>query len=119
MNALCLTLLVSVLALGTAHAAGDELPVETIVVTGKRPAFLASGETMLVVTVTARARIMPDVVTVPPEVSLVLVRPEDSLVIEPPRADLAIVPPKFEQPQLSIAPPRIVLALAEGAETQG
>ena len=110
MNALRLGLILSVLAFATAHAADDEMPVETIVVTAKRPAFIESGETMLVVTVTARARVVPDVITV---------SRDDSLVIEAPKTKFAIEPPVFELPKLSITPPRIQLALADPVPVQG
>jgi hypothetical protein len=110
MNALRLTLIASLLAFATAHAAGDEMPVETIVVTAKRPAFLESGETILVVRVTAPARVVPDVVTV---------SPEDSVVIEPPKTVPAIEAPRLGAPKLSIAPPRNALALAETTQMQG
>ncbi len=114
MNALRLTLIASLLGFATAHAAGDEMPVETIVVTAKRPAFIDSGETILVVTVTAPARdapaFVPDVITV---------SPEDSVVIEPPQADPVIEALRLELQKLSIAPPRILLALADTGRAQG
>jgi hypothetical protein len=115
MKALRLTLILSLLALGTAHAAGDEPPqVETIVVTAKRPAAIETGETMLIVTVRAPSRIVPVLV---PEV--VVVSPEDSVVIEAPKADLAILKPNFESPKLSVAPTRIQLALLELPQSKG
>ena len=110
MNALRLTLIASLLAFASAHAAGDEMPVETIVVTAKRPAFVESGETILVVRVTAPKRVFPDVVTV---------SPEDSVVIEAPKPLPVIGAPRLGAPQLSIAPPRNALALAVPAQMQG
>ena len=114
MNALRLTLIASLLAFATAHAAGDEMPVETIVVTAKRPAFIDSGEPILVVTVTAPARDAPGVV---PDV--ITVSPRDSVMIEPPKTEPTIDALRLELPKLSIAPPRIVLALADTGLAQG
>lgn len=110
MNALRLTLIASLLAFAAAHAAGDELPVETIVVTAKRPAFVESDETILVVTVTAPKPVIPDVVTVSPEDSVVIAAPKTVPVIEAPR---------LGAPQLTIAPPRNALALADMPQLQG
>jgi hypothetical protein len=107
-------LIASLLAFATAHAAGDEMPVDTIVVTAKRPAFLDSGETNLVVTVTAPARdapaFVPDIVTV---------SPEDSVVIELPETDPVLEALRLELQKLAIAPPRILLALADTGRAQG
>ena len=115
MNALRLTWILSLFALGTAHAAGDEPPqVETIVVTAKRPAVIQTSDTILIVTVRAPARATAAVV---PEV--VVVSPEDSVVIEAPKADLAILKPTFELPKLSLAPTRIQLALTELPQAKG
>jgi hypothetical protein len=110
MNALKMTLIASLAVFGTAHAAGDEPPVETIVVTAKRPAFIVSDESILVVTVTAPAPVIPEVVAV---------APEDSVVIELPKSKPAVIVPKLEQPKLSLAPVRNELALAESNEPQG
>jgi hypothetical protein len=115
MNAPGLTLIASLLAFATAHAAGDEMPVETIVVTAKRPAFIEPAGTILVVTVRAPRRV------VAPEFSpeVITVSPEDSVVLEPPRIAPVIEAPVLALPKISIAPPRIMLALAEAAPAQG
>ena len=115
MNARRLTLIASLFAFATAHAAGDEMPVETIVVTAKRPAFIEPAGTILVVTVRAPARVqVPDFT---PE--LITVSPEDGVVLMPPPTAPVIEAPRLELPQLSIAPPRIRLALADPAPAQG
>jgi type II secretory pathway component HofQ len=114
MNALRLTLNASLLAFATAHAAGDEMPVETIIVTAKRPAYIESGETILVVTVTAPARDAPGVVP-----AVITVSPADSVVLVPPKTTPVIEVPTFEQLNLAIQPPRIVLALADTGRSQG
>jgi len=115
MNALKLTLIASLFAFATAHAAGDEMPVETIVVTAKRPAFIEPAGNILVVTVRAPARVLiPD--TIP---EMITVSPEDSVVLVPPKIAPVIEAPRLELPTLSIAPPRIMLALAGAAESQG
>ena len=110
MNALNLTRIASSLVFGTAQAAGDEMPVETIVVTAKRPAFIESNETILVVTVRAPAPVIPDIVAV---------APEDSVVIEESKSKPAVIVPKLEQPKLTLTPLRHALALAESTEPQG
>jgi hypothetical protein len=113
MNALRLGLIASLLAFATAHAVGDEMPVETIVVTAKRPTFMVSGGTLLIVTVRAPARATPEIVAV---------SPEDGVVIEPP-APLIETPrietPRIEWPKFTITPQRIQLALADPAQDQG
>jgi hypothetical protein len=110
MNALRLTLIASLLALGTAEAAGDESRVETIVVTARRPAFVESGETILVVTVRAPARVVPEPV---------IVAPEDDVVIEAPSAIVESIPLTLELPPLRLAPLRIMLALDGEAPRSG
>ena len=114
MKALKLTVIASLLAFATAHAAGDEMPVETIVVTAKRPAFIEPSQRILIVTVTAQApaqpRVVPDVITV---------TFEDSAALETPQTKPVIETPAFEQPKLTITPPRIELVLADAADTQG
>lgn len=116
MKALRLTLIASILAFATAQAAGDDLPVETIVVTAKRPAFLVAEDSMLIVTVTASAsssaptRVIAHVVTE---------SAADSLVLEAPATKPVIEMPTLEPPKLLIAPPRIVLALEDTLLSQG
>jgi len=114
MNALRLSLIASLLAFATAHAAGDEMPVETIVVTAKRPTFVEPAVPILIVTVTARA---PAWALVAPDVRDAAAA--ESVALEPPKTKPVIETPRLPEPELSIAPPRLELALAETTEPQG